>query len=215
MTLYCMPRACSRVTMTALEAIGLPYERQVINIFTQQQKTPEYLAIHPGGKVPALSVDGEVLTENASILLYLHQTYPEGQLLPESANAVQAAQKVSELVWCGGTLHPIIRQVRMPIRFTDGDPSGVREKGVEMLTAVLERIAPRLASQDWWFGDRWSIVDVYFAWCCMVAQSGGFPLDKYPAVLGHRERLFGIESFARAVEKDEAAIAEHGIEFPG
>ncbi|MEM6895982.1 MAG: glutathione S-transferase N-terminal domain-containing protein, partial [Pseudomonadota bacterium] len=70
MKLYFFPRACSGVTMTALDMAGVEYDRQLINIFKGEQKTPDYLAINPSGAVPTLLVDGKPIYENASILIY-------------------------------------------------------------------------------------------------------------------------------------------------
>ncbi|MEM8563833.1 MAG: glutathione S-transferase family protein [Pseudomonadota bacterium] len=212
--LYFFPKACSRVTMTALEKIGLDYRGEVINIFDGQSKSPEYLKVHPDGKVPALSVNGEVITENVSILLYLARAYPEAGLLPGADNPVAQAQAISDLIWCGGTLHPLVRQIRMPIRFTDGDPSGVREKGMESVTAVFERVGQRFESQPWWFGDQWSIVDVYFAWACGIAESGGFPIMEYPWIAEHRSRLEALQYYSRALAKEDAALEKYNIVMP-
>ena len=102
MKLFHFPRACSRVTMTALETAGFEYEDQVINIMKGEQKSPEYLAVHRSGKVPALQVDGNVITENASIIYYLHNKAPQAGLLPDVASDMEEAQQLSDLVWCSG-----------------------------------------------------------------------------------------------------------------
>ncbi|MEM9314966.1 MAG: glutathione S-transferase family protein [Pseudomonadota bacterium] len=214
LVLYHFPGACSRVVMTALETIGVSYEDVVINIFKGEQKSPDYLKVHPDGKVPALAYDGQVITENVSIQLFLHGRFPEAGLLPALDNPVDHARTVSDLVWCGGTLHPIIRQVRMPIRFTDGDPSGVQAKGVEALHTVLTRLSPRFSDKEWWYGDAWSLVDVYFAWCCFIAGNGGFPIQDYPAIAAHQDRVNSIPSYARSLELEEAARQRHGITLP-
>ena len=211
--LYHSPRACSRVTMNALEEVGLEYDDQVVNIFKQEQKSPEYLAIHPGGKVPALAVDGDVITENASILLYLHRRVPEANLLPDVESDIARAQQVSDLVWCSGTVHPMVRQVRMPIRFTDGDPSGVQEKGHAYVHGVAAQVNDRVANQRWWYGDAWSIVDVYLFWLYTTAASAGFPLGDYPNLAALIERVQDRPSFERAIARETAAAHAVGIEL--
>ena len=139
MKLFHFPRACSRVTMTALEEAGFEYEDQVVNIMKGEQKNPEYLAVHRSGKVPALQVETQVITENASIIYYLHNQKPDAGILPPAGSDVERAQQVSDLAWCSGTVHPTMRQIRMPIRFTDGDPSGIQQKGHELLACAEPR----------------------------------------------------------------------------
>ena len=82
LTLYYWPGASSVVPHIVLEEIGAPYERQVVNLAQGEHKSGAYLKINPHGKVPALAVDGTVLTENVAILTYPAKRFPETQLLP-------------------------------------------------------------------------------------------------------------------------------------
>ena len=212
--LYHCPYACSRVTMNALEETGLDYDDQVVNLFKGEQKRPEYLAVHPGGKVPALAVDDQVLTENAAILMFLHRVAPAAKLLPAAQTPVAQAQQAADLVWCSGTVHPMVRQVRMAVRFTDGDPTGVQAKGREYLQGVCAQVSERLAGNAWWYGAQWSIVDVYLFWLFSTAASAGFPIGDYANVAGLVERVQERPSFQRAKAREEAAMAAAGVELP-
>lgn len=212
--LYHCPFACSRVTMNALEEAALDYDDQVVNLFKGEQKSPAYLAVHPGGKVPALAVDDQVLTENAAILMFLHRAVPNAKLLPDAQTPVAQARQASDLVWCAGTVHPMVRQVRMPVRFTDGDPTGVQAKGREYLQGVCSQVSERVAGNAWWYGAQWSIVDVYLYWLFSTAASAGFPIKDYPNVAGLIERVQERPSFQRAKAREEAAMAAAGVELP-
>ena len=64
--IYPYPGACSRVTMDALETIGLDYEDRCVNIAKAAQKDPDYLALNPKGKVPTMVFEGTTMTENAA-----------------------------------------------------------------------------------------------------------------------------------------------------
>ena len=70
------------------------------------------------------AVSSRVITENASILVFLNGLVPEAGLLPAVESPVAQALQRSDLIWCAGTVHPFVRQVRMPVRYTDGDTSG-------------------------------------------------------------------------------------------
>ena len=211
LTLYHCPGACSRVTMNALEEIGLSYEDRAVNIFGGEQHSPEYLAVNPKGKVPALRVGAHVLTENAAILYYLHSQYPQARLLPDASDAVAPNAGLEDLVWCSSTLHVLVRQIRMPIRFTSAAPEGVRAMGIDRLRPVVEHIASRVAG-GWWYGDRWSIADVYLYWNYATAASAGFEL---PApLLEHGLRVRDRPSFQRALQRERSALERHGIPLP-
>ncbi len=212
--LYLYPRACSGVTLCALEELGLEYDYHVIDIFQGEQKHPDYLRIHRNGKVPALGVDGQVITENASILLYLHNSTPGSSLLPETNDPIERAQQVSDLVWCSSGLHPMVRQVRMPMRFTDGETSGIKAKGEEMFHDALRLVEGRVAGGRWWYGDAWSIMDMYLLWLTNTAASGGFSLDGYPKVRDLRQRATDHPSAKRARAIEIEAAGKHGLEPP-
>lgn len=211
MILYMAPGACSRVTMTALEEIGLDYEDRALDMAAGAQTGPDYLAVNPKGKVPALLVDDELLTENAAILAFLHARHPEAALLPGSIGSIEAARALSDVIWCASTLHPEVRQVRAPFKWTQGDPAGVKADGLIKFGKECDAIARRVGDDRWWYGDRWSIVDTYVYWAYSTARIGGFPLEEYPRLLAHAERVRARPSFARARARELAAVERHGL----
>jgi glutathione S-transferase len=209
--LYHFPSACSRVTMHALEAINADYDDVLVNFRTHSQAGPDYLAVNPKGKVPALAYEGQVLTENAAILWMLHEMHPTANLLPPSSNPLDRQRYLADLVWCSGTLHPMVRQVRMPMKWTTGDSAGVREHGIAALSKECELRIVQVADA-WWYGDAWSIVDTYLFWAYTTAEKGGFPLDRYPVLLNHAKRVRALPSFQRVLRREQAALDRAGID---
>jgi len=72
-----------------------------------EHKSGAYLKINPHGKVPALAVDGMVLTENVAILTYLARRFPETHLLP--AGIIEEAHCISMMAWFASSVHPTFR----------------------------------------------------------------------------------------------------------
>ncbi len=204
-TLYHAHTACSRVTLTALEQVGLPYADRMLDMRQGEHRQPAYLAIHPQGKVPALVVDGRVLTENAAILTWLDATFPEAGLLPRAANAFARAHQVSVLCWIASGWHPTVRAVKVPFLWTTGDPAPVRQRGGELLSGLLDLLDGELAQRRWWFGDNWSIVDSYFWWAYTNAEFGDFALDRWPNVARHRADNEAHPALIRALAREAAA----------
>ncbi|RKF17393.1 glutathione S-transferase family protein [Alginatibacterium sediminis] len=204
--LFFAPGACSGVTLNALEELNLDYERQRIQIHKGEQKSESYLALNPFGKVPALLVDGELLTENGAILIYLNSLVPGSKLFPNVEDAYQLSCIYSDLFWLSGTVHPAVRQVCMPVHFTLEDTKGVVEKGRLTLDLALKIAEQRLEKSTWWYGEQWSIVDTYLHWCYTRAQRGGFALDAYPVLRAHQLLLEKAPSFLRRqqIEADAA-----------
>ena len=211
--LYQFPGACSRVTLSALEEIGLPYELRTLNIRTGEQQSSEYRALNPKGKIPAICFDGRVLTENPAILYALHQSHPHAGLLPAARGFPDEYQGLSDLIWFGSGLHPIVRQVRMPSRYTQGDSSGVATDGAQKMAKECAAMSARLGNGRWWYGERWSIVDVYVYWCYSTAAKGAFQLEPFPALLEHAQRVRSRPSFQRALAAEIASVRAAQIDI--
>ena len=81
---YTNPRSRGAIVRWMLEEVGQPYETQILDYGTTM-KAPEYLALNPMGKVPAIVHDGVVVTEGAAICTYLAETFPEAGLAPTAA----------------------------------------------------------------------------------------------------------------------------------
>lgn len=204
-TLYQFPGACSRVTMNALEEAGLEYNDVPVNLRQKPQERGEYLAVNPTGKVPTMAINGRVLKENAAILWTLHNLYPDAGLLPKASDPVSTQPYLADLVWCSGTMHPMVRQVRMPQKWTSGEVDGVREDGIAKLLVEAERISARIGD-TWWYDDGWSIVDTYIYWGFSTAAKGGFPIDRFAALADHADRVRARPSFQRVLAREERAV---------
>lgn len=86
LTLYTNPMSRGRIARWMLEEIGVPYSVQILDYGTTM-KAPEYLAINPMGKVPALVHDGRLVTETAAICLYLADAFPDAGLIGQDRAA--------------------------------------------------------------------------------------------------------------------------------
>ena len=196
LTLYHCPGACSSVSVCALEQTGLPYELKLVNLPKGEQSSPAYLAVSPLGKVPTLLIDGEVLTENAAILVYLNALKPEAGLFPADTSPRMLAEVQSGLSFCGGTLHPQIRGFANPQRMTTGALEPVREKSIELIHKSFRYANARFAERGWWVGEE-TIIDVYVNWAFSVARRTGFDVAAYPHLCGLAERLSARPAFVR------------------
>ena len=109
--LYYSPGACAVASHIGLEEAGADYVIEKIDLRAGQQRTPEYLAINPAGRVPTLLMDGQALTESAAIVMYLADLHPEAAILvhPESPAEVTALADV-----VGSTTQLIAAVGRLP-----------------------------------------------------------------------------------------------------
>ena len=208
-TLYYGPLTCARVTLVALEQTGTDYSAQVVNIFDPEQKDA-YRSINATGRVPTLQIGEAVLTENAAILHHLHQHFPEAGLLPSGSGELGDNSALQDLVWCSSTLHPMTRMIAAPFRFSAGDTTGIVEMGKAMYEPVLTTLSERLAGQPFWYGEVWSIIDMYLFWNYSTAESAGLDLSGYPAVKAHAERVLAHPSVQRMLAEEAAGMKSLG-----
>ena len=82
-TLYSNPMSRGRTVQWLLDELGAPYDLKVLDLAKGEQKTPQYLAINPMGKVPAIVHRGVVVTEAAAICVYLADAFPQAGLAPK------------------------------------------------------------------------------------------------------------------------------------
>ena len=197
LTLWHAPGACSTVAVIALEEARAAYDIQRVDLAAGEQRDGRFRDINPKGKVPVLSIGEMVLTELPVILLWLHEQFESAALLPAKSRAQAHFACLSDLDWCAATLHPIVRQIAAPSKFTAGSTDDVRADGIGKFHEVCTLLSARV-SGGWLHGD-WTVGDAYVHWICLKAALSGFPLDEYPAIVRHSERAAARPTCQRAL----------------
>ncbi|KAF0161832.1 MAG: glutathione S-transferase [Rhodocyclaceae bacterium] len=201
--LYFSPGACSRVSMIALEETGLDYTAHRVLLAKGEQMTPEFRAINPKGKVPALQIDNRVLTENLAILTFLARRHPEACLLP-IADPWEEAEALSLLSWCAAGLHPLVTRLRLPQRFCDlpGTADRVRDLARDEMIGQLSVAEERLSHQPWMLGQAWSIADAYLAWAWGRCPESGIEAAQFPHLCRHHDKAMARPAAQRAIQRE-------------
>lgn len=216
--LYFAPQTCARVALTALEEIGEPFETHLIAFLAGEHRQPEFLAVNPAGKVPALQTKDGIIVQNGAILAYLADTHPDAGLLPPRASAAGRAQVLSSLFHCSADLHPLVARFVLPAFHTSDAAQApqireIAKQGLEFQLAGLENL---LAEREWIEPEGWSIIDAYVAWIWFRITGAGFPAEKFPALSSHYERVCARPSALAALRHEEEAQAElaaRGLKF--
>ena len=90
LVLYTNPMSRGRVARWMLEEVGAPYKVELLD-YASTMKAPDYLAINPMGKVPALRHGDAIVTETAAICAYLADAFPQARLAPPPGDRLRAA----------------------------------------------------------------------------------------------------------------------------
>ncbi|WP_272916770.1 glutathione S-transferase family protein [Alteraurantiacibacter aestuarii] len=210
MKLWFAPNTCARVTMTALEEIGEPFETGLVAFMAGEHRQPAYLAVNPSGKVPALETPDGVLVQNGAMLTYLSEAYPHANLLPLSDEPFKRARVRAELFRCSSDLHPLVTRFVMPVTVST-DPQQVpqiREKARELVTQQLAPVEARLAASEWYFGAYWSVLDAYVAWIWFRLTGNGFDASDFPAISAHYAWAIARPSAQAALAREAEAEQE-------
>jgi len=159
--LYYSPGACSLASHIALEEAGLDYETQKINTAEGEQRSDWYLKLNPRGRVPTLTVDGNVLTENVGILTYIAGGHPKAGIWPR--DTWHQAKAVSSMAWLSNTVHPTFAHVFRPQRYTDDAQAqeAIKSHARGMYEGYLKEIDGLLQGRKWSIGDQFTVVDGY------------------------------------------------------
>jgi len=201
--LYHFPKACSRVSVCALEMAEVPYTVEVVNLLQRAQLDPAYQTLSPFGKVPVMLVDGQPLIENSGIIALVAALRPSAVVFPATPSPRMVGEIASGMSICVGTLHPLVRGLAHPERVTSGEREPVKTKSRELLSKVFDYVERKLEERDWWLGQP-SIIDVYVDWIVMVAQYGGYSVDNYPRLQGLETRLGALPGYRKMQEKEQA-----------
>lgn len=191
LTYYFAPGSSSMAPHIALQEIGASFVAKPISFNKKQHLLPEFLAINPEGKVPALLIGDRVLTEVAAILYYLARKYPEARLWPEG-DLEQEAQVVSWMSFIASTLHPS------------------RVRGLEHARSVYALANQKLGAREWAIG-AYSIADIHlFRLFWRFRDSLQPKPGDFPALEAHSKRMMARPAVQKTLQIESAL----GYELP-
>jgi glutathione S-transferase len=160
MKLFFAPGACSLGIHLLLEEIGKPYEAQRVNLQEGAQYKPDFTALNPKSKVPALQRDdGSMLTEFPAIAYWLARTNPQAKLLPDDADAQARALEAMDYVVATMHMQGFTRIFR-PGNFSpnEADADAVKARGREIFEKGMQVMDQALAGKEYVVGP-FSIAD--------------------------------------------------------
>jgi glutathione S-transferase len=208
LTLYFCPGACSTASHMALEETGAQYVEKTILLPKGEQKTAEYLKINPRGKVPALDVDGKILTENTAILTYLATKFPDKKLMP--VDPFEQARCISTMAWFSNIVHPSYTHYMRPERFAadaTAQPS-VKETGKKTFWTHVQEIDGLLAGKDWIMGSGFSVADcyalVFYGW----GLRAELPMKELTNYTAFKERMLARPAVKKVLVSEDSVLVK-------
>jgi glutathione S-transferase len=200
--LYYSPGACSLVPHIALEEAGVDFEALRIPIADGGHLTPEYLAINPHARLPALGTDQGVITENIAVLNFLADRLEAAGSVPRGG--AFAAARVNELLgWFSSSVHIAFAQIWRGSRFTDDEKlwPALEAAGRKVLHRQFDEIET-LCVDEWLVPGHFTAADSYALTFLRWAKRIGFEISRYPRWVALAGRALDRPAVSRALDRE-------------
>lgn len=201
LTFYTNPQSRGRIVRWMLEEVGQPYETVVLDYGTTM-KAPEYLAINPMGKVPAIKHGNAVVTEAAAVCAYLADAFPQAKLAPPSGSKLRAPY-YRWLFYGAGPVEAMASNQALGVVIPDEKRGMV---GYGSRDAVMDALEYAVSRGEYLVGDSFTAADLYLGaqigWGLMFGT-----IEKRPAFEAYFQRVSARPAHIRAREIDDALIA--------
>jgi glutathione S-transferase len=183
---------CALASHIALQEAGADYETVRLDFRANDQRKPEYLAINPKGRVPALVTDKGILTETPAILAFVAHSFPQARLAPLDDAFAFARVQAFNAYLCS-TVHVAHAHRIRGYRWVDpGDAAAIaamRKKVPQSVGECFELIEREMFVGPWVMGEAYTICDPYLFTLAGWLEVDGVDPARFPKVRDHRQRM--------------------------
>ena len=187
--LYYAPGTCALASHIALQEAGCDYKAERVDFKANQQNSPDYLAINPKGRVPALVTEQGVLTETPAILAFIAQSFPQAKLAPTDPFAFAQVQSFNDYL-CA-TVHVAHAHKARGYRWATEEASfaDMKRKLAANMAACFALIEDGMLRGPWVMGEHYTICDPYLFTLGLWLEGDGVDMKTLPKVMAHRKRM--------------------------
>jgi glutathione S-transferase len=198
---YYAPRSRSGIVLWMLEELGVPYKIEQLSLKQGTHKSPDYLALNPMGKVPAIKHGDTVVTEAAAICCYLADAFPAAGLAPAIGDPARGTY-LRWLFFCPGCVEPV-----MADKAFKRPPVPASMVGHGDFDTVMDVLSQAVSKGDYLLGDRFSAADVVLGSTLRYGMMFGI-IPHRPEFDAYADRLASRPALQRTNARDEALALE-------
>jgi glutathione S-transferase len=207
-----LERSRSTRILWALEELGLPYE---LKVYKRDPKTmragPEIKKVHPVGRFPVLTVDGEALAESGAVLDTLSLDFADGQLRPAQGPALRQYRYWLHFAE-GSLMAPLLVMLIMGQITGDKVPFFLRpitktiagqingNYTFPQLADLLGHVEGVLAGAEYFAGDAFTMADIQMSYGVLASLDRVPGAEKYPAMKRWADRVTARPAYRKAIE---------------
>lgn len=201
LTLFHAPGTCSLASLITLNEADLEYGIHPVNFATGEQRTPEFLAVNPKGRVPALKTERGILTETPAILLYLAQIAPQAGLAP-LADPFALGELQAFNSYLASTVHVAHAHRPRGSRWADEESSieDMKRRVPGNMTECFNLIETGMFRGPWVMGGTYTIADPYLYTISSWLKGDGVDIANFPRVHDHFKRMMERPAVKRALD---------------
>ncbi|HYG30172.1 MAG TPA: glutathione S-transferase family protein [Allosphingosinicella sp.] len=200
LTFYTNPMSRGRIVRWMLEEVGEPYDTVLLD-YASSMKAPDYLAVNPMGKVPAIRHGETVVTEAAAICAYLADMFPDKGLAPPSGNP-RRGPYYRWLFFAAGPVEAAVTGKSLGLL---APPDKAPMTGYGTFDDVVNTLEQAVKDCKYLCGDHFTAADVYvgsqIGWGMMFGT-----IERRPAFADYVDRLQSRPAAIRAREIDDALM---------
>jgi maleylacetoacetate isomerase len=190
----------------ALNLLAIPYRSVSVDLLAQEHKQAEHLARNPQGLVPALLIDGQILTQSLAIIEYLSETRSSASLLPSNPAARQRVRSLSYAV--AMDIHPVcnlgvVSHVMQQSREPDAARSAWMSKFIGAGLTAFERLLDSPDTGEFCHGTKPTMADLCLVPQIYNAKRWNIDLGAYPRITAIDTRCLRLDAFSSAAPKPE------------
>ena len=196
---------CALASNIALEEAGAKFETVRVDFRSNEQRKPEYLAINPKGRVPALVTEHGVLTETPALLIYIAQAFPRAGLAPLGDAFALARVQAFNSYLCS-TVHVAHAHRMRGYRWAD-DPAAIEDmqrKAPQSVGECFELIEREMFAGPWVMGKTYTVCDPYLFTLARFLEGDGVDPARFPKVLDFRNRMAHRPAVKRALANEKS-----------
>ena len=206
LSLYSAPNTCALASHIALEEAGADYELTFVNFADSAQRKPDYLAVNPKGRVPALVTDRGILTETPAILAFIAQSFPAARLAPIN-DAFAFAQVQAFNSYLCSTVHVAHAHRLRGARWADDEAAieAMKKKVPQSVGDCFDLIEREMFAGPWVMGETYTICDPYLYTISRWLEGDRVDIARFPKVQDHFRRMEARPTVRRALSQQLAA----------
>ncbi|MBI3708984.1 MAG: glutathione S-transferase N-terminal domain-containing protein [Proteobacteria bacterium] len=181
---------CALASHIALQESGADYQIVRVDFRSEEQRKPDYLAINPKGRVPALVTDRGILTETPAILAFVAQSFPQARLAPLDDPFAFARAQAFNSYLCS-TVHVAHAHRMRGYRWADDAAAiaAMQKKVPQSVGECYALIEREMLAGPWVMGESYTICDPYLFTLAQWMEGDSLDPARFPKVLDHRRRM--------------------------